>query len=275
MKKDKIKKSENDQFYTDKSIAEYFLDVIKKRIPKKKRLLMIEPSAGTGSFLLNAKKLCEEILAFDIDPKGDDIVKQDFLKDNISIGDYKESQITVYGNPPFGRNCSDAIKFINKAAEISGTIAFILPRTFEKPRIQEKINKNLFLVCSEDVPKKSFVLNDLPYDVPCVFQIWEKNLNSTRESILGPMSNNMFDYCNKEDSDIAIIRVGGRTTKLKDKNIASDSSVYYIKMKNNYMIKDLQDFIDTYDFAFINNTAGVRSISKRELNNCINEYLKK
>ena len=50
------------------------------------------------------------------------------------------------GNPPFGKNCSLAIKFFNKAAEFADLIAFIIPRTFKRISIQNKLNLNFSFI---------------------------------------------------------------------------------------------------------------------------------
>ncbi len=55
----------------------------------------------------------------------------------------------IIGNPPYGKNAALAVKFLNRSAELSDNIHFVLPRTFRKPSILNRIHPHLHLV--EDV----------------------------------------------------------------------------------------------------------------------------
>ena len=88
------------------------------------------------------------LLTFDIRDNG---LKQDFF-------DYfppsNKTNILVIGNPPFGRVSSLAIKFFNYSAKWANVIAFIIPRTFRKTSIQNKLNNNFHLIYDEEIPNK-------------------------------------------------------------------------------------------------------------------------
>ena len=64
---------------------------------------MVEPSAGTGSFL---KLLPSGSLADDVDPKCHGIQRVDFLKIEIE----SDREIVIIGNPPLGKNASMAAR---------------------------------------------------------------------------------------------------------------------------------------------------------------------
>ena len=75
-----------------------------------------------------------------------------FLTSNI-ISDQLQHKYTpryksclTIGNPPFGKNSSLAISFFNKAAEFSDIIAFILPQTFSKDSVKNRLNLSFFLI---------------------------------------------------------------------------------------------------------------------------------
>jgi len=76
--------------------------------------LIIEPSAGNGSFITGIKSITSNFKFYDLEPNNDEIIKQDYL-----LYDYEEpfSKIHIIGNPPFGRQSSLAIKFIKKSCE--------------------------------------------------------------------------------------------------------------------------------------------------------------
>ena len=102
---------------------------------KSKLDLIIEPSAGNGSFY-NQIEFNDKV-GIDISPENENIKKMDFF-------DYKppedKKNILVIGNPPFGKISSIAIKFFNHSANWSNIIAFIIPKTFRRPSVQNRLN---------------------------------------------------------------------------------------------------------------------------------------
>jgi hypothetical protein len=118
--------------------------------------LWIEPSVGSGSFS-NAFKnlnLNGNLKTIDIDPNVacDECI--DFLSWEFKPNE--EKQIIVFGNPPFGKNASLAIKFINKSAEFANIIAFVLPLSFEKIRTLNQVDRCLHLLHSEPLENNAF-----------------------------------------------------------------------------------------------------------------------
>jgi len=264
-KQDTGKKRVNtkDQYYTKDSIAKDCIQSIKDIIKDNTIYQWIEPSAGNGSFLI---KKC---IALDIDPKHKNILKQDFLEYNPSI----EKPILIYGNPPFGKQSSVAKKYIKHASSFASVIAFILPRSFVKPSMSKAFPKNFHCLYTKELEKDSFEVNGEPYDVPCIFQIWQKkDEERVDESIEGPVG---FTYVKQTDSyDISVRRVGvnAGTTLLKGKKVSYQSH-YFIKL-NDVNKKD-KIVIDMNAHTFPSNTVGPRSLSKGEINVVLNELLLK
>jgi hypothetical protein len=89
------------------------------------------------------------------------------------ISPIDKNNILVIGNPPFGKISSIAIKFFNHSAKFSNVIAFIVPRTFRRVSVQNKLNKMFHLIYDEDVSTNPccFIPKMM---VKCCFQIWEK-----------------------------------------------------------------------------------------------------
>jgi hypothetical protein len=265
-----MKSAHLDQFYTNPLIAKKCIELVCEHLPKKKHIQYIEPSAGSGSFSSQLKNC----FSFDLDPKLDDIDKKDFLKitpDEIT-NKLERKSVCIIGNPPFGRCSSLAVKFFNHSTLFGDTIAFILPRTFKKRSIHKRLNLNYHLVFEWDIPKKSFIYLDQPYDVPCVFQIWEKQEESrVIEKI--DFNNKWFTFVKKKDGEAAIRRVGGRSgLAYFDFSEAAESSHYFIKAKEG-TIQEIVKKINSLDITkIVNSTAGVRSLSKFEL---LKEFKKK
>lgn len=248
-----MKSRELDQFYTNPKIASYCFDVISEKI-KLEDYFLIEPSAGTGSF---SDLFHENSVALDLDPKKDYILAKNFF-DFIPITSHN---ITI-GNPPFGKNSSLAIKFFNKAASFSEYICFILPRTFKKDSVYNKLDLNFHLIYSEDLPKNSFIFNDKSYDVPSVFQIYKKG--SLREKTFQKKDSSYFQFISKDKADIAIRRIGGLAGKvILDFSKYKEPSHYYLKINKEY-INIMEDCFEEFNKKAFD-SAGNPSLSKHEL----------
>jgi predicted RNA methylase len=256
-----------DKFYTKTDIAKqcikYFFDTIK---PLEEDIIL-EPSAGNGSFSNQLKNEKNKIIGYDILPESDDIIKQDFLK--LDIKQFENKTIHIIGNPPFGRQSSMAKLFIKKCCEFAKTISFILPKSFKKDSFQNTFDKYYHLVFEIDLSQNSFMINDIEYDVPCIFQIWKK-MNNKRQEII-KLEPTYYDFVKKnENPDLAFRRVGvyaGKIhTQIDDK---SEQSHYFIKLNN----INTNTFLEKYKTITFNhdNTVGPKSISKQELIKKIND----
>jgi len=77
----KREKSKNfDKFYTNLPVVELCMNKIIEHIVFEKDDLIIEPSAGDGSFINSIKQISNNYKFFDILPDHPDIIKQDFLE---------------------------------------------------------------------------------------------------------------------------------------------------------------------------------------------------
>lgn len=261
-----MKSRELDQFYTNPKIAKKYFEITKKMIKDLDSKILLEPSAGSGSFS-DLFISDYQFLALDLDPKKSYIQKQDFF--DFQINDFLEHEIVTIGNPPFGKNSSLAVKFFNKAAEFSEYICFVIPKTFKKDSLINRLNKNMFLIFQEDLDKNSFIFNDKPYDVPCVFQIWKKDIAKERLKIKKKIKSKYFDFVKKEEADFAIRRVGGLAGKIFDSFIEyKEQSHYFIKsnklLSKEELFNDIKDLFEDLNLI-AQNSVGNPSLSKGEL----------
>ena len=114
-----------DQYYTPYNVMEY---CVNKSIATIENLGLeisefLEPSAGEGIFSDYLYKRGLNVIAMDIEPKNNYIIKQDYLTCNIG---YKAKRFII-GNPPYGSKFALARKFYNKSCELGDYISFILP----------------------------------------------------------------------------------------------------------------------------------------------------
>lgn len=261
-----------DKFYTKDNVVDTCLSYVKQYIQIKTNDLVIEPSAGNGSFITGIKKLTSRFLFYDIQPEHNEISKQDYLLVNSDELKSKYENIHVIGNPPFGRQSSLAIQFIKKSCEFCDSISFILPKSFKKDSLKKTFPLNFHLVFEIDLPEKSFLVDGVEHNVETVFQIWEKKpYHRVVTEKLEPLH---FIFVEKtQHPDISFRRVGVNAgtidVKTEEKSIQSH---YFIKFTNNKSIDDNITKLSkiTYDF---NNTVGPRSISKQELIKEFNKVL--
>ncbi len=261
-----LKRNTIDKFYTKKEITILCYNYIKNNIVISfENDLIIEPSAGNGAFIDIIEKLSKNNLFFDIKPENNKIIKKDFLEYIIEEKYKTFSSIHIIGNPPFGRQSSLAIKFIKKSMLFCNSISFILPKSFKKESMKSKFDINFHLVLEIDIPKNSFELNNIEYDVPCVFQIWiKKDFPRIINKKLYPEN---FSFVKKnENPDISFRRVGFNAGNI-DKNTENKSEQSHYFIKFNSKKKDLDSIIKNLSKIIFeeNNTVGPKSISKQEL----------
>jgi len=251
-----------DKFYTNSDVVDICIDHFVDFIKPKQADTVLEPSAGAGAFSNVLRKMFKNVIAIDIQPDHKNVKREDFLEE-FDEGKIKGNIVHVIGNPPFGRQSSLAKRFIKKSSMFAESISFILPKSFKKDSFQKSFPLNFHLVFCIDLPVNSFLINDKPHDVPCVFQIWKKRDNDrTVNKIEKP---DFYEYVKKNDNpNVSLRRVGVNSGDISKEIIEkSEQSHYFLKLKD----VDVDHFIKVYNdkknFIF-NNTVGPRSISKSE-----------
>jgi hypothetical protein len=220
----------------------------------------IEPSAGGGVFL----DLVPHAIGYDIDPKDDRILKQDFLETSVP------ENAVVFGNPPFGRQASIAKKFIKHSAETASVIAFILPKSFMKPSMQKAFPLCFHLIDSIHLPKDAFIVNGAAYSVPCVFQVWiRKQTERQVDEAEHPAGFSFVKY--SEKYDLAFRRVGFYAGKCSLPANQSAQSHYFVKLED---VRHVSRIVaESQKPWFVANTAGPNSISKGEASVFLNSII--
>jgi len=264
-----LKRNTIDKYYTKSDIVKSCLELIKKNLKITDTDLIIEPSAGNGSFISAIKTLSKIYKFYDIEPDNNEIIKQDFLELDTSTSSFKShsKKIHIIGNPPFGRQSSMAIKFIKKSCEFCNSISFILPKSFKKESLKKTVPLNFHLILEIDLPKKAFLVSNIEHDVPCIFQIWEKREHN--RTIIEKLEPNNFTFVKKtENSDISFRRVGVNAgtidTNIDNKSIQSHYFIKFTNITNNSNIDEIISKLKYIKFEH-DNTVGPKSISKQEL----------
>ena len=296
----KYRTNTKDQFYTSPSVAKKCIQILISRLHNGElyspvlplsAYLWVEPSAGNGVFLNSIPDTYDKI-GIDIEPSvgssKENILKQDFL--TWTLPQTNQKPVIIFGNPPFGRQSSLAKAFIAHSCKFpaTSTIAFILPRSFVKPSMSCAFESHFHCIHSSDVERNAFVLGgsggdgdggaggDAAYDVPCVFQIWQKR--SVPRIVPEKITEKGFQYVKGTDPyHIAFRRVGvyaGRCyTNSHDETEYNVQSHHFIKFDKKYEknIVDIAKKINAH--VFPTNTTGPRSLSKPEINIVLNSIL--
>jgi hypothetical protein len=175
MRSSRSRKTGVEQLYTPQEVANFCLDEVLKLVDIDNKFL--EPAGGTGVFieaLLSKNVESKNIISFDIQPKHH-LVK---LTENSLDEIVDEKDLIVVGNPPFGRNNSLSVPFFNHFAPSAKMIAYILPKSWRKWSIQDKLNQDFWLVKDLDLNTSFQNENKVPIDertkLRTVFQIWER-----------------------------------------------------------------------------------------------------
>ena len=263
-----LKRNTIDKYYTKPVVVKQCIELVKKYINILNNDLIIEPSAGNGTFIENIKTLSTNYKFYDLEPEHNEVYKQDFLEFDYKKLKQKYTNIHIIGNPPFGRQASLAIKFIKKCCLFSNSISFILPKSFKKDSMKKHFEKHYYLIHEIDLLENSFLVNGVECDVPCVFQIWqykEEIRNEIEKKI--PLN---FKFVKKEDnSDISFRRIGVNAgTIIKEINDKSLQSHYFIKFTNNKTIGENIEKVKSINFNNINGQGPISRI------NVINEFNK-
>ena len=261
-----------DKFYTIPSVVNKCIEYVSSKYDWKKWDLIVEPSAGNGSFYSKIPS-CNKI-GIDILPEHKDIMKQDFF---MFSPPEDKNNILVIGNPPFGKVSSLAIKFFNHASKWSNVIAFIIPRTFRRNSVQNKLDKYFHLVLDKEIPTNPCSFSP-PMMVKCCFQIWEKK-SFERQIIELPVVHNDWKFLSfgpKDDKgqptpplgpDFAIRAYGGKCGEIKTENldILRPKSWHWIKC--NIEKELLIERFNNLDYSNSLNTDRQNSMGKAELVN--------
>jgi hypothetical protein len=253
----------HDQFFTRPEVAQQFANWVKSHPFYKDVTKIIEPAAGNRDLAKNFPG----IKMYDLDPQSPEVSAQDFFQSNHK---YQPGFLTVM-NPPFGKASDMAIKFFNKAATSSDYIAQIVPRTFRRSGIQDRLAGNFELVDEYILPKGSFYLPsegpDRKYDVPAVAQIWRRTEKARVKSEIKPLPQGI-QFVQPQQANVAFRRKGRNAGEIITQNIeqTNPNSFFYIKAT-----PEMYDKLRSVNWReYGEDVMGARSISQGDIAKALN-----
>ena len=136
-----------EQFYTPPQIARDVVAALLREVPDATSRTWLEPAGGTGAFIDAAEAVgVERVVSFDIEPHHPEVELGDFLAQRLDL-----TGAVAVSNPPFGRNNALSIPFFNRCAEYCDYIAFIVPRSWRKWSVVNRLDRRFHLVSDTDL----------------------------------------------------------------------------------------------------------------------------
>lgn len=258
-----------EQFYTPKDLALELVGRVEKTLGPLKGKTVLEPAGGTGSFIeavIDAG--ASKVISFDIEPLHPKVSKGSFLDQEI-----KETGVITISNPPFGRNNALSVPFFNHAAEFSDAICFIVPRSWRKWSVTNRLDRNFELALDVDLDIDYVDADGEPIStksrLATCFQVWKKT--SSPRALVRIKDMGIVEKVAPAEADVSLTIFGYGCGKLKTKfQPVANTTQLFLKLVHPKALAALQ----SVDYSkFYKNTAYTEALSLQEINYLLNEEI--
>lgn len=259
-----------EQYYTPNHIAKECVRVMKRYVSSD--VIWLEPAGGTGAFieaLLEANIEQTKIISFDIEPKHS-LVKQTYNFLNEDVTCLASQQIVTLTNPPFGRCNSLCVPFFNKCANVSTHIGFIVPKSWRKWSVINKLHKNFHLVYDEELKIDYIREADTKSNgnLKTVFQIWQRK-ETVREKLTAE-NRGYIQKSTPENADVSLTVFGRGCGNVKtDFKRVNNTTQMFLKTQHPWVLQALQSV--NYN-KYCDNVAFIQALSTAEIYSLLNEW---
>ena len=258
-----------EQYYTPKSLALELVSHVEKVLGPLAGKTVLEPAGGTGSFIDAVKAAgVSKVISFDIEPLHELIKEGSFLDQEIG-----ENNLITISNPPFGRNNSLSIPFFNHAAKVSDAICFIVPRSWRKWSVTNRLDLDFELVLDLDLEidyedAEGSALSTKSHLATC-FQVWKRTGNV--RNIIRVKDMGVVEKVSPEEADVSLTIFGYGCGKVKTNfERVANTTQMFLKMKH----PDALQALESVDYSkFFKNTAYTEALSLQEINYLLNEHI--
>ena len=258
-----------EQYYTPLALAHTLVEYVEQVLGPLKNMRVLEPAGGTGSFVEAAlARGVKEVISFDIEPLHEAVVKGSFLDQTLS----DQGLITI-SNPPFGRNNSLSIPFFNHAAPVSDAICFIVPRSWRKWSVTNRLDLNFELVFDQDldidyVDSTGELISDKSRLATC-FQIWKRTSSPRVPVKIKDMG--VVEKVSPELADVSLTIFGyGCGTVKQEFERVPNTTQLFLKLNHPKALEALE----SVEFSkFYKSTAYTEALSIQEINYLLNEKI--
>jgi predicted RNA methylase len=259
-----------EQFYTPLEVASSVVQKVLKLVPGSIDRPWLEPCAGSGNFLLAIRREgVRTVVGFDLHPASPEIKQQDFFSFTTT-----ETEFVTATNPPFGRNNALSIPFFNHASSFSSVIAFIVPRSWRKWSVQNRLNRHFHLISDDDlsinyVDALGKPISDASLLRTCL-QVWVKKRRL--RPIVAVEDRGLIRKVSPQEADIALTIFGrgcGQLSSTFDRGKKVTTQMY-LKLTHPDALTALQ----TANFGkYFNRVAYTEALSILEVRASLNQVL--
>jgi hypothetical protein len=258
-----------EQFYTPFALAHTLVSDVETILGPLQGKTVLEPAGGTGSFVEAAyAKGVTEVISFDIEPLHEKVVLGSFLDQELTA----RNLITI-SNPPFGRNNSLSIPFFNHAARVSDAICFIVPRSWRKWSVTNRLDLNFELVSDQDLDidymdSSGELISDKSKLATC-FQIWKRTETPRVPVKITDMG--VIQKVSPELADVSMTIFGYGCGSIKEVfERVPNTTQLFLKLNHPQALVALR----SVDFSrFFKSTAYTEALSIQEINYLLNEQI--
>jgi len=259
-----------EQFYTPPDSAKLIMSRAMKWLEADQKELFLEPAGGTGAFVEAALEVgFKKIVSLDIEPRHPKVQQGNFLSTQISF----EGAICI-SNPPFGRNNSLSIPFFNRASTECNMIAFVVPRSWRKWSVINRLSPDFKLVDDWDlsidyVDQKGEETHGVGNLRTCV-QVWKRYPSMRRQKIT-IKDYGIIEKTTPEKADVSFTLFGYGCGSVKTEfERKKNTTQAYFKLNHPRALEALT----SVDFSlFYNHTAYTEALGFQEINFLLNRYL--
>ena len=258
-----------EQFYTPPALARVLVGHVEDVLGPLQGKVVLEPAGGTGSFVEAAyARGARDVISFDIEPLHEGVLLGSFLEQDLN----QQNLITI-SNPPFGRNNALSVPFFNHAASFSDAICFIVPRSWRKWSVTNRLNLNFELVFDKDldidyVDSTGDLISDKSRLATC-FQIWKRTKAPRVPIKITDMG--VIEKVSPEEADVSLTIFGYGCGNLRqDFERVPNTTQLFLKLNHPEAMAALQ----SVDFSkFYKSTAYTEALSIQEINYLLNEHI--
>lgn len=256
----------NSAYFTSQESSEFCVTTLEKVGWLYDSVSVLEPASGDGALLraLSSSRFSVNVTACDLVDYGCGAEICDYLLRPIQRNDL------IFTNPPFGKMANLAIKFFNRSCLDSDRIAFIVPQSFRKISIIDRLHPYFWPVHDSDLPDDTYTLpNGSQRIVNTCFQLWERR-EKPREKLSSIDHTLFFSPLSKEEalshgSSYALRGQGSKAGQVLEGLDHSEASTRFLTGS--------REIIEQMDFSKLASfTAGIPSIGFSELAHAINLF---
>lgn len=210
----------------------------------------------------------DDIFSCDIEPHHPIIRKRDFLTTELLTGTTDAFTVT---NPPFGRNNSLSVPFFNKSAQYSEFIVFIVPWSWRKWSVQNKLDRRFHLVADHNLGINYVNVDGKPIsknsDLRTCVQYWRRS-NDKPRPLYKVKDLGVIEKCKPEEADVSLTVFGYGCGAVKTEfPKVPNTTQMFLKLRHPKALEALK----TVNFAkFYMNTAYTEALSFPEINYLLN-----